>query len=190
MFLQYLKSLIELVLSPKKAWGDIAQSSPAPGKALERGLYPLMAIMALTAFCHGFYGGLPLVPEGTTGIILVQIKVTLAQFIAVFLTVLIARGIFEATIRDMSSGNVPMEHVVTVPIYVTGLLTLIQIIANLCPVDLTLFWFLPAFLTLVLWHARDYLQIASEKSGIYIVMSIGVLIIMPETLIFIFNLLL
>ena len=179
--LHYLKNLIQLILSPHRAWAEIAEEDVAPSRLLERGLYPLLAIVAVTAFCHGFYGSAPFE-------IGKALEAALAQFVALFLSVLIGRALLEVAIPVLSSEKVPMPRLATVPAYTTGILALINIIGNVCPIELSILWLLPLLLTVVLWQGADYLSISNDKRGQYIIFAIAVLIAIPVFFNFIFGL--
>lgn len=183
MFGQFLKTILQLILAPRKAWSDVAEDDPNPAQVLERGLYPLMAIMALTAFCHGFYGAEPF-QIGRA------LESALGQFLSLFLTVMIARGAFESLMPPMQTEKVPMARIANVTSFSTGILAVINIIANLCPIDLAIFWFLPAFLIVVLWHAVEYLCIREDRYAQFIILAISVLIILPILFNFILSLVL
>ena len=183
MFGQFLKTILQLILAPRKAWSDVAEDDPNPARVLERGLYPLMAIMALTAFCHGFYGAEPF-QIGRA------LESALGQFLSLFLTVMIARGAFESLMPPMQTEKVPMARIANVSSFSTGILAIINIIANLCPIDLAIFWFLPAFLIVVLWHAAEYLSIREDRYAQFIILAISVLIILPILFNFILSLVL
>lgn len=183
MFGQYLKTILQLILSPRKAWSDVAEEAPAPAPVLERGLYPLLSIVAITAFCRGFYGHSPF-DIGHS------LENALGQFISLFLTVMIARGAFESILPPMQTEKVSQDRIANAPSFVTGILAVIQIVANLCPIDLAIFWFLPAFVVVVLWHAVDYLMIKPDKYAQYIILSICVLIALPILFNFILGLIL
>lgn len=183
MFGQYLKTLLQLILSPRKGWADVAEDAPSPAQVLERGLYPLLAIMSITAFCHGFYS----VGKFQIG---QALECALGQFLSLFITVMIARGAFESLLPPMQTQRVPLSHIANMPTFCTGILAVIQILANLCPIDLAIFWFLPAFLIIVLWHATDYLDISPDKSAQYTILATVMLIILPLSFNFILSLIL
>jgi hypothetical protein len=58
-------------------------------------------------------------------------------------------------------------------------MSLIQIISNLCPIQLTVLWFLPAFVAMVAWQSRFYLSIKPDHNGQFLVFAVAVLIAAP-----------
>ena len=46
--LNYLKYLLQLVLSPSSGWEDIEKSNPSPDGLMRRGFYPLLVLTALS----------------------------------------------------------------------------------------------------------------------------------------------
>ena len=53
--LEYLKYLVQLLLSPARGWEDISAKSPDPEEMTRKGLYPLIGIAAVSEFCAFFY---------------------------------------------------------------------------------------------------------------------------------------
>lgn len=183
MFLQYLKTLLQLVLNPRKAWADVAEDNPSAAAMTERGFYPLLAIMAATAFCHGFYN-----PD--TFSVSSSLMDALAQFLSLFMTLLIARGALESLLPPMEADGAVYGRNALVPVFCTGLLALINIVANLCPIELAIFWFLPALLIILFWHTIDYLYIKPDSTGTYMSLTTLLLVVVPVLLNFILGLVL
>lgn len=183
MFLQYLKTLLQLILAPRKAWDDVAEDNPSATLMAERGLYPLLAIMAATAFCHGLYN-----PDTFT--VASSLMTALAQFLSLFLTQLIARSVLESALPPLEADRIAYLRNELVPVFCTGLLALINIVANLCPIELAIFWFLPVLLIIVFWHTTDYLFIKTDKTGAFMGLLTVLLVIVPVLLNFILSLVL
>lgn len=181
--LYFLKNILQLILAPHKAWGDIAEDNRQPSWLQERGLYPLMAVMAITAFVHWFYGSEPFS-------VAKALESALCQFISLFAGVMVGRAVFEGVLPSLSSQQVPLARTATVPIYCIGVLALFQIVTNLCPIWLTLFWFLPALIIIIAWQARGYLNIAGDKVLAYIFTATATLVVLPLLCMFLFSLLL
>jgi hypothetical protein len=170
--LRFIRNMLQLVLAPAKGWEDVAALNDSPTKLLEKGLYPLFAITAITAFAHGFYGSEPF-DIGK------QIEIALTQFLALFLGVMFGRATFEALIHHFTGQQTEVSRVSTVVIYSIGLMGLIQIISNLCPIQLTVLMFLPAFVAMVVWQSRIYLSVKTEHGGMFLCFGIAVLILAP-----------
>lgn len=181
--LYFLRNILQLILAPHKAWEDVVTDGRRPSQLLEKGLYPLLSIVALTAFCHGLY-------DISTFDVAKSLVAALSQFLSLFLGVMAGRALFEAVMPSLWATPVAPARTATVPIYCIGILAVIQIITNLCPIKLTLLWFLPAFLVIVAWQARVYLDVDPRKSGIYIIFAIATVLVLPVAFMIVFNLLL
>lgn len=46
--LEFLKNILQLILSPGNGWEDLSHSKTEPETMLSKGLYPLLGVMALT----------------------------------------------------------------------------------------------------------------------------------------------
>ena len=162
---------------------DVAEDNPSATLMAERGLYPLLAIMAATAFCHGLYN-----PDTFT--VASSLMTALAQFLSLFLTQLIARSVLESALPPLEADRIAYLRNELVPVFCTGLLALINIVANLCPIELAIFWFLPVLLIIVFWHTTDYLFIKTDKTGAFMGLLTVLLVIVPVLLNFILSLVL
>jgi hypothetical protein len=170
--LKFLKNMLQLFLAPAKGWEEVEHLNESPLKLMDKGLNPLLAILAITAFCHGFYGSQPF-EIGT------QLLTALSQFIAYFLGVMFGRAMFESLMPYFTGQPVNALRAHTVVVYAIGLMTVNRIIQNLCPIDLAVLWFLPAFVAMVIWQSRIYLSVKSERSGQFFIFAVAVLIAAP-----------
>ena len=105
--LRFLKNMLQLILAPSKGWDEVSQLNESPNKIMEKGLYPLLAITAITAFAHGLYGSEPF-DFGA------QIELALTQFLALFLGVMFGRAAFEALIHHFTGKPADVVKVSTV----------------------------------------------------------------------------
>jgi hypothetical protein len=169
---RFLKNMLQLILAPAKGWDEVAANNESPNALMEKGLYPMLALTAITAFAHGLYGSEPF----DFGI---QIEDALTQFLALFLGVMFGRAFFEALIHHFTGKPADVLRVSTVVIYAIGLMSLIHIISNLCPIQLTVLWFLPAFVAMVAWQSRIYLAIKPDHYGQFLVFAVAILIAAP-----------
>lgn len=167
--------MVQLVLSPAHGWEDLEQANENPQYLLDRGFYPLLALVAVTAMLNGLYK-----PEPYS--YATQLQIAITQVAALFASMMLARLAFETLLPSMSICPPDENKSATVCIYCISLMTLITIISNLCPTTLTLLWFLPAFVIAVAWQARKYLEVSQYRLGRYIILSIALFICMPMVL--------
>ena len=162
---------MQLMLSPSHAWEDISAEDASPEKLISTGLYPMMAIMLVTAIVNGVFA------IGSFDIVR-QLQIAIAQFIALFVALYVGRTVIETFLpRYNESGENDPVGATTVAVYATGIMTVIQIVENLIPVELIVIKFLPAFAALIVWKAQTYLDLVPERSGYFMVIAIGALIV-------------
>lgn len=169
--IRFLKNLLQLLLSPIHAWQDIADEDADTETIASKGLYPLMAIMLITAVLNGFFaiGHFDLIR---------QLQIAMTQFIALYVAMYIGRMVMETFLPDYNmTGDSDPIGAATVAIYLTGIMTIIQIVENLIPVELIVMKFLPAFAALILWKAEKYLDLQPERAGYFMLIAICALIL-------------
>lgn len=167
----FLKNLIQLLLSPGHAWSDIEEEQQPVQKIIQRGLYPLMAVMLVTVFIRPLYS-----PDNFQLIPLLQ--KALVQFVALFIALYGARNIMEHFLtRYNCTGEKDPVAVGTVATYGTGLMTLFQIAENVIPVELTLTQLLPAFAAVCVWKADKYLDVEPSSEMKYMLICVASLIV-------------
>lgn len=171
----FLKNIIQLILSPTNAWKDIRHEETPVDKTTRSGLYPLMAVMLLSVFIRPLYGH-----EDFDTVKLLQ--TALVQFVALYIALYTSRNLIEHYLPQYNlTGEKDPIAAGTVSVYGTGLMTLIQIVENLIPVQLTVIQMLPAFAAVCIWKAADYLDVDPRKE--YIMMIIAVLSLIAPVII-------
>ncbi len=160
---------MQLILSPANGWEEVSYDNTEPDVLAADGMYPLMGLAACTAFIQGLYDG-----PYDVGVVLQR---ALVDFISLLVTYLMGGALLEHFINNFSTTDVSVKKCRTVAVYMTALLCLVQIVENLVPVEFTVIKFLPALAAIVLWRAKSYLTIDAEKEGLYILFSIGVIIV-------------
>ena len=166
----FLKNIIQLILSPVNAWKDIEREDVPVEKATTSGLYPLMAVMLLTVFLRPVYG---LVEFDLINLL----QIALIQFVALYVALFAGRNVMERYLPAYNStgANDPIA-VGNVAVYGTGLMTVIQIIENLMPIDLPILQLLPAFAAICIWESHQYLDIKPKRETPFMLLSVVALI--------------
>lgn len=151
--LLFLKNILQLVLSPTNGWKDIEDADMPFERLISTGLYPLMSVMLLSVFIRPLYGF-----EDFNLIELLQAAVI--QFVALFVTLYASRAIMEHYLPVYNAtGQHDPVAVGNVAVYGTGLLTVIQLIENLVPIELTVMQLLPALDAVCIWKSERYLDV-------------------------------
>lgn len=149
---RFLKYVIQLILSPRQGWKDLQDSNPDPEEMLSQGLYPLLGIAAATEFL-----GLIYERHVTLAVVLMR---AIGDFGAYFVSVFIARLIFELYLGRVTADKPDMRRVNTMTVCGLGMMVLFQIITNCLPWNLVLLKFLPFYVVPVLYMAIPYIGIS------------------------------
>lgn len=169
--LSFLKYLIQLVLSPGNGWEDLAKESPDPEELTRRGLYPLLGIAAITEF-------LALIFHRHIRLADVLVR-AIADFGAYFVSIFIARLIFELYLRKLTGATPEPRRTATLTVTGIGLMVVIQIISNCMPWNLVLLKFLPLYVILVLYKAAPYIGVDKRSELNFIGLSAAAIVAVP-----------
>lgn len=162
-FFTYIKNLLQLILSPKHAWMDINADDDTMDTITRRGMYPLMAVMLVSVFIR------PLYRSGTYSVEAL-LQTALVQFVALFVAFFAGRLAMDTMLPKYNSTHSPdIIATGTVAAYITGIMTLIQILENLLPVELTVTQLLPLLAAVILWKAAPYLDIEENSEAVFMV---------------------
>ena len=169
--LDYLKYLIQLILAPGSGWEDLEKRNPDPEEMLRRGLYPLLGIAAITEFLAFFY---------QRHITLAEVLVrAIADFGAYFISIFIAKLIFELYLGRLPSVQPDNRRVMLMTVCGMGLMVLIQILSNCLPWNLVLLKFLPVYVVLVLYKAVPYIGVNKDSELRFIGLSAAAIVAVP-----------
>lgn len=171
---QYLKNLVQLVLSPAKGWEDVSASIPDPEKLMKDAYIPLLITAALSEFVRLFYHN--------SGGFMTVLELAIALFGSFFISYFISRVVLLRYIDELVVGEVNEVKVNTFVLYGLGLLVVIEIIENLLPTSLTLVKFLPLFVALILYRATAYLDVKSGMELKFLCLGGLAVIVVPVTI--------
>ncbi len=177
--LRFLKYMLQLILSPAKGWVDIAREGESPSVLVAKGFYPFLAVVSLSTLIQRFYHG-----DLTFAVMLERMIVTFLMF---FISYFI--GVFAvASVMDTASGeNVNGKRCHTFVIYSLGLLALVKIIGNILPIDLTLTYFLPIYVAIIMWKGTRYMDVEPQRTGVFMLVCILGVLAVPYILEALFN---
>lgn len=168
--LDFLKNILQLILSPGNAWEDLGKEKVEPEVLLSKGLLPLLGIMGLTQFLSLLYH-----PDTSFGRVLTS---ALASVGAYFVTIYIGKLIFELTLPGMIERFSSRKAFTTV-IYGVALMAVIQIIDNCLPWKSVVLSLLPLYAVLVLYRAHQYLGIRQGSELRYLGIAALALVLVP-----------
>lgn len=177
---RFLKYLLHLVLSPGKGWEDISHDGRDPKSIVSDGLYPLFGVASLSAFVTCFYG------EGQGLITLLQQAIII--FVQYFISFFIASFLYSMYVGKYVDGEPNEKKYNTLIAYSLALMSVITIVGNCLPMELSLVQFLPVYVALVIWKGCKYMAVKNEKTGQYMFFAVISIILPPILLGYLFNL--
>lgn len=177
----YLKFLLQLVLSPRNGWEDIEKAAISPAKLLGQGFYPLIAVAALSVFAQGIF----LHHFVFMKLFMRMIITFVVYFISYFF------GNFVLSMTPVIANNPAYdeeERAQTFTLYTLGLLAVITIIMNFLPITPLVLFFLPCYVALVQWKGCAYMRVPPEKHGLFMTVAILGVLLPPYIFYFVFSL--
>lgn len=178
--LHFLKYLFQLIISPTPGWEDISHDGCNAKRLAVRGLYPLLGIMAMSAFIAYIYNC-----ELSFSALLQNAVITFVEY---FITYFIAIFLFSLYISKFIDGEQNEKRNMTFITYNIAILALIRIIDNCMPVELSLIQFLPIYVAIVMWKGMKYMAVNKNKVGQFMLLSILSIILPPYLLSMLFAL--
>ena len=178
--IRFLKYLLHLVLSPGKGWEDISHEGQGPKMIVNEGLYPLLGIASLSAFIVYFYNDEYGLAELLQHAIIIFVQYFISFFIASFLYSIYAVKYVDGAVNEKKNH--------TLISYSLALLSVITIIGNCLPMELSLVQFLPVYVALVIWKGCRYMAVKEEKTRQYMIFAVISIILPPILLGYLFNL--
>lgn len=174
--IEYLKYLLQLILSPGHGWEDLERRNPDPEELLRSGLYPLLGIAAATEFLAFFW-------ERHIELSLVLVR-AMIDFGSYFIAIFIAQVILDLYLpRVMHSGLAPdARRVSTMIVCGIGLMVIAQIINNCLPWRLILLKFMPIYVGLVLYKGARYMSVGKAGQFQFLCLAGTAIVIVPLAL--------
>lgn len=168
---KFLKYLLQLALSPAQGWADISKDEPDASTLAGKGLYPLLALTAVTEFLDFVYHN-----DAKLSTVLVHV---LADFGAYFISIFIAKLLFEMYLGRLTASKPDANRVAVCTVAGIGLLVVVQIIENCLPYSFIVLKFLPVYVILVLYKATSYLGVAEGNELRFLGLSAMAVVIVP-----------
>ncbi len=178
---RFLKYLFQLIISPGRGWEDISAAGDDKEKVAGSGLYPMLAIASLSEFIRYFYD------RSLTLVNLLQHAII--TYVQYFISYFLALSIFSFFISKLVDGEPSEKKYATMIAYGLGACSLITIIENCLPVELSIVQFLPVYVALILWKGERYLAVRKDREVHFILLSILTVILLPVLIGIIFKLL-
>lgn len=180
MMLRFLKNILQLVVNPSRGWEDVSHDAEDPAELCRDGLYPLLAITALS--CVGGFWKIDAEPT-----LVSVIQNAIITFTAYFATMFLATFVMGLTMDKISDKESSPRKNSTVVIYAIAILALINILINVMPLDLAVLKFLPIYVGFILYKSQRYESVAADKTGHYMFLTIFTIIAPPYLMMMLFD---
>lgn len=168
--LLYLKQMVQLILAPRRGWEDIDSHPATGGDYFRRGLLPLMVVAGMSVFFKMFYQFHP-----SFGMILIGAVITFMQY---YLTFYVGQVLLVTCLPHISvESRIDEQKIASFVDFSLGLMCVIGIFTNFFPLRFTLMEFLPIFVVIVMFNAREFLNIRADRNGSFVGLSIAAIIL-------------
>ncbi|MBD5248711.1 MAG: hypothetical protein HDS58_01315 [Barnesiella sp.] len=174
--LTFIGYIMQLIINPRRGWEDVAADSPVPRHLLLTGLLPFIILTALTSFVRVFYFTDYTFIDAVQNAIINAVTYFATYFIASF-AISLKINALETTQGDTLSETEAADRVDVFCSCIVGLLLLITLISNLIPLDLSLLQYLPLYSVYVIWKGAEYLRIATDKIGHFMILSVLTIVV-------------
>lgn len=168
--MNFSKNIFLLIVNPSNGWAEIKRFNVPSQLMLSKVFYPLLAIVALTAFIPFFYGH----SEGLSYFIQISIISFVKYFFGYLVASYLLGVIFPKISADKEKGN--KLHIFL--IYNYCILVILGILGNILPVALTFLDIFPLYIIFVVWKGMEYLDI-DENPAKFVVITSAVILLSP-----------
>ncbi len=169
--LHYLLCILQLILSPAKGWEDISADGRDPRRLLLRGFLPFVIIVACSCFVRLLYHY-----PGTLTMLTITAIVTFVQYLVSYL---IAMFVMPWWLPDMIEGEINDVRFDTYINYSVALMALVTLLKNLLPIDVSVLYFMPVYVALIMWKGERYMAVKPGRSFRFMVLAILAVILPP-----------
>lgn len=175
MFFRYLLDMLQLVLSPKRGWEDIAVDDIPANRLLTGGFIPLIivnALSCLTGFLyHDDISTLAIVASMISSVVMFLVPYFLASFF------------FSLYIPSCTGGTMRMNKNHTFIIYSLSIMVVMDILIHLLPMVPDMIFLLPIYVLFIMWRGLAYMEVKFDGVISFLVLNILTVLLPP----FIFN---
>ena len=178
--MSFTKNIVLLLLSPRNGWKEIKRYNTPAKLMLSKVVYPLIALLSLSAFVQLLYNS-----ELTISIGIQQAIIEFSKYFFAYLLVnYLMTGFFPTVVNNKTTAN----KVSVFLQYNMAVLIIINIINNLLPIPFTYLNILYLYVFFVAWKADEFLGIAENKDKKFLVISAALLLLIPVSIKFVLEL--
>lgn len=180
MFFSYLLGMLQLVLSPRRGWEDIAIENRTDVFILKGGFLPLIILTSLTCLPGLWYH----VDATVAGVI----ERMVACFVKYIASYYISSLCFSLYIPSCTGGEMSMNKNHTFILYILGILSILNILTNLLPMVPDMLYLLPIYVYFIMWRGVTYMEVKFNGVVQFMVLCLFGLLVPPFLLQYLFNL--
>lgn len=177
----YLKYLLQLILSPANGWEDIEKGDVPPSRLTVDGYLPLIALTAVSVFTKALF--LHHVEFIT---LFLDMVIT---FVVYFISYFFGTFILSIFLEPMVDGDYDDQRSQTFTLYTLGLTAIIGIIFNCFPLPGIMLFFFALYIVLIQFRGIRYMHIRQESTGLFMILAVLGVLCPPYIFHFIFSIL-
>lgn len=175
----YLKSCLQLILSPRHGWEDISYDNPGHKELFVSGFLPFILIVSLSPLIGCIYTG-----EFEW---LYEVGAILKIFLKYFISYFIAGLIFTFYMPVVSQGACKEKQRSVFLMFSLGLLAILDLLHNCLPIDLAVLNFLPLYTLFIMWRGAPYMKVAKGRNASFVFLCFFAVIVAPYLLNLLFS---
>lgn len=166
-----IKNIILVIISPKVGWDSVNQSGIPSSTLLARVFFPLLGLLALSAFVPRVYDS---TLEWTT-----LVTSAILQCAAFFFNYYISSYLLSGFYPEITKTQAGMSRLNSYIIHILSYLILLNLISNVMPIDFTPVLFLMVYVLWIATQGTEYLGIKPEKKTKFVLLASVFMLLAP-----------
>lgn len=166
-----IKNILLVIVSPRVGWDSINQTGTHSSKVLAKAYFPLLGILALSAF-------VPMIYDSTLEV-KSQFTSAVIQCAAFFFDYYIASYLLSGFYPEIVKTEAGMSRLNSFILHILIYLMLLNIISNLLPIDFTPVLFLMVYAIWMAKQGTDFLGLKQEKVLKFVLIASALMLLAP-----------
>lgn len=167
----YIKQLLQLLLEPSHGWEDISEANRAAETIQRTGFFPWIGVTSLSCFARLIY------EHDLTFIHVLQTAIAVAG--AMFISLYVSRLLLDILLPKYVDAKMNISKINVFNLYMTGMMGLYLIVANLMPASLTFLKFLPLLSLLVIFKSTAFMGVRESDTTSFLFLTALNVIVIP-----------
>ncbi len=177
--MKLLNNILLVIFAPGEGWKDINMAGIPTAKVLSQAFFPLLIVLAISAFMPIVYGE----PTSIGKLALSAIVIASSFFFTYYITNYLLGGFFPELVKT-KAGQGRMNDLI---LYSLIFYVLLFIIRHMLPIDFTPVKFLMAYVAYIVHKDIPYLGIEEKKVPKFEIIASLLMMLLPLLFIFIFD---